>query len=116
MPYSIQVHHKYPEASSEAGISDVLSGSDWPTTDFETLNKDPYHVFKFIRGIISNMNIFIFVHTANFIFHKLKLDFWNFFQIKTEYFKALVASPQTEHHYAQYYLFQQLWFGIGKLY
>ena len=30
---------------------------------------------------------------------------------------ALVASPQTEHHYAaQYYLFQQLWFGIGKLY
>ena len=28
MPYSIQVHHKYPEASSEAGVSDVLSGSE----------------------------------------------------------------------------------------
>ena len=26
MPYSIQVHHKYPEASSEAVVSDVLSG------------------------------------------------------------------------------------------
>ena len=44
------------------------------------------------------------------------LIFKIFFQIKTEYFKALVASPQTEHHYAQYYLFHQLWFGIGKLY
>ena len=29
MPYSIQVHHKYPEASSETVVSDVLSGSDW---------------------------------------------------------------------------------------
>ena len=29
MPYSIQVHHKYPQASSEAGFSDVISGSDW---------------------------------------------------------------------------------------
>ena len=28
MPYSIQVHHKYPEASSEASVSDVLSGSE----------------------------------------------------------------------------------------
>ena len=28
MPYSIQVHHKYPEASLEAGVSDVLSGSE----------------------------------------------------------------------------------------
>ena len=28
MPYSIQVHHKYPEAFSEAGVSDVLSGSE----------------------------------------------------------------------------------------
>ena len=36
------------------------------------------------------------------------LIFKNVFQIKTEYLKALVASPQTEHYYAQYYLFQQL--------
>ena len=28
MPYSIQVHHKYPEAPSEASDSDVLSGSE----------------------------------------------------------------------------------------
>ena len=75
MPYSIQVHHKYPEASSEAGVSDVLSGSDWQFEAVhwpETLNKDTHHVFKFTRVIISNMNNSIFVHTANFIFHKLK--------------------------------------------
>ena len=78
MPYSIQVHHKYPEASSEAGVPYVLSGSDWQFEAIhwpETLNKDPHQVFNFIRGLISNMNIFIFVHTANSIFHKLKRQF-----------------------------------------
>ena len=38
--------------------------------------------------------------------------FWKFVQIRTEHFKALVASPQTEN---QFYLFHLLWIGIGKL-
>ena len=46
----IQVHHKYPEASSEAGVSDVLSGSDWQFEAVhwpETLRKGPHsNMFK----------------------------------------------------------------------
>ena len=101
MPYSIQVHHKYPQASSEAGFSDVISGSDWQYEAVhwpETLNKDPHHVFKFTRGIISNMDIFIFVHTANLIFHKLKHQFGVFSQSLKVSGRPQTAFPGLKAH------------------
>ena len=70
MPYSLQAHHKYPEASSEAGISDVLSGSErlfeadhW-IWDSE-LRKDSKLVFQFVKDRISSMNEDENVHIAN---------------------------------------------------
>ena len=83
MPYSIQVHQNHPVISLEAGASDMLSDCGWlAQADHwpETLSKDPNHVFKFPRGKISNINIFISIHTANFVLHKLKHQYWVFSQ------------------------------------
>ena len=49
-----------------------LVGCLRPTTDSETLSKDPHRVFKLTRGQFSDMNIFISVHTANFVLLELK--------------------------------------------
>ena len=97
MPYSIQVHQNHPEASLEAGASNVLlhcgwlveADQCWP----ETLSKDPKHVFKFPRGKNSKINIFISIHTANFVLYKLKYQFWVFS-------RSLKVSgrPQTAYH------------------
>ena len=84
MPYSIQVHQNHPKASLEAGASNVLldcvwlvEAHHWP----ETLSKDPNPVFyKFPRGKVSYINIFISIHTANFVIHKLKHQFRVFSQ------------------------------------
>ena len=43
-----------------------------PTTDDETLNKDPKWLFELTRGIFSNMDIFIAINTAIFGLYKLK--------------------------------------------
>ena len=51
-----------------------------PTSDPETLSKDPHHVYKFTRGKFSSMNIFIFIQTADFVLHKLKYPFRVFSQ------------------------------------
>ena len=51
-----------------------------PTSDPETLSKDPHHVFKFTRGKFSSMNIFIFIQTADVVLHKLKYPFRAFSQ------------------------------------
>ena len=83
MPYSIQVHQNHPVISLEAGASDMPSDCGWlAQADHwpETLSKDPNHVFKFPRGKFSNINIFISIHTANFVLHKLKHQFWIFSQ------------------------------------
>ena len=51
-----------------------------PTSDPETLSKDPHHVFKFTRGKFSSMHIFIFIQTTDFVLHKLEhiggTNFW----------------------------------------
>ena len=70
-PYSIQVHHIHPDAFSEAGTFNVLSVSG-RLLEAETLSKDPHRVFKLTGGQFSDMNIFISVHTANFVLHELK--------------------------------------------
>ena len=75
MPNSIQVHHKYPEASSEAGVSDVLSGSDWQFEAVhwpETLRKYPNLVFQFVKDKISSMNKDKNIHIANYSSCELK--------------------------------------------
>ena len=93
MPHSIQVHQNHPKASLEAGASDVLSDCGWlAQADHwpETLSKDPNHVFKFPRGKI---NIFISIHTANFVLHKLKHQFW----VSSQSFKVS-GRPQTAYH------------------
>ena len=72
---------RHPQKLPSLMCFQALIGSLRPTTDFETLNKDPDHVFKFKRGIISNMSIFIFAHTATFSFHKLKHQVGVFFRV-----------------------------------
>ena len=97
MPYSIQVHQNHPKASLEAGASNVLldcgwlvEANHWP----ETLSKDPNPVFyKFPRGKVTNINIFISIHTANFVLHKLKHQFWVFSQSL-----KVSGRPQTAYH------------------
>ena len=96
IPYSFQVHQNHPKASLEAGASYVLSGCDrlfeadhWP----ETLSKYPNHVFKFPLGKISNINISISIHTAYFVLHKMKHQFWVFSQSL-----KVSGRPQTAYH------------------
>ena len=79
IPYSIQVHHNYLKASLEVGTSNVLSGSgklleanQWPW-DAEQRPPPCFKVHKFTK--FNSMNIFICVHTANFVLHKLKHPF-----------------------------------------
>ena len=96
IPNSIQVHQNHSEASLEAGASNMLSGCDWlAQADHwtETLSKGPNHVFKFPRGKISNINIFISIHSANFVLHKLKHQFW----VSSQSLKVN-GRPQTAYH------------------
>ena len=75
MPYSIQVHQNHPEASLEAGASDVLSDCDRllkPTTDFETLRKEPKLLFQFVKDKISSMNGDKYVNITDFSPWELK--------------------------------------------
>ena len=51
-----------------------------PTTDDETLNKDPKWLFELTRGKFSNMDIFIAINTPIFGLYKLKHPFWVFAQ------------------------------------
>ena len=65
MPYSIQVHHNYHKASSEAGAFNMLSVHGMrSTTDSETLIKDPKLVFQFVKDKINSVNGDKYVHTA----------------------------------------------------
>ena len=76
--------------------SGVLSDSGWlAQADHwpETLSKDPNRVFKFPRGKISNINIFISIHSANFVLHKLKHQFW----VLSQSLKVS-GRPQTAYH------------------
>ena len=50
----------------------ALVGFLRPTTDDETLNKDPKWLFELTRGIFSNMDLFIAINTAIFGLYKLK--------------------------------------------
>ena len=96
MPYSIQVHQNHPVISLEAGASDMLSDCGWlAQADHwpETLSKDPNRVFKFPRGKISNINIFSSIHSANFVLHKLKHQFW----VLSQSLKVS-GRPQTAYH------------------
>ena len=47
-------------------------GSLRPTTEFETLRKDPKLVFQFVKDGISSMNKAANVHIANYSSYELK--------------------------------------------
>ena len=96
MPYSIQVYENHPEASLEAGASDVLSGCDRllrPTTDFETLRKDPKLVFQFVNDKISSVNGDKYVNITAFPPWELKHMVWVFSQSL-----KVSGRPQTAYH------------------
>ena len=68
----------------------LVEANHWP----ETLSKDPNPVFcRFPRGKVSNINIFISIHTANFVLYKLKHQFWVFCQSL-----KVIGRPQTAYH------------------
>ena len=59
----------------------ALVGCLRPTTDFETLSKDPKWVFEFVKAKYSGlMAMSMYVHTAKFPPCKLKQPFWVFAQ------------------------------------
>ena len=70
-------------ASLEADASNVLSGSGrllWPTTDSETLSKDPKCVFWFVRDKIGKIKENKCVHSADFAANKSKHTVGDFVQ------------------------------------
>ena len=94
MPYSIQVHQNHPEASLEAGASGVLSDSGWlAQADHwpEILSKGPNHVFLSSQGEkISNINIFISIHTTNLSFTNWNTNFGSLLRVS----KSVVGLKQ----------------------
>ena len=114
MPYSIQVHQNHPEASLEAGASNVLLDCGW-LVEANHWPETPNPVFcKFPRGKVSNINIFISIHTANFVLHKLKHQSWVFSQsLKVSSRPQIAYDSQKAHQRRQ--LLRVPWGNSGRL-
>ena len=76
MPYNIQFTTNTPKAFSEAGVSDVLSGSErlfeadhWIWDSEKTPN---WRLWKFVKDRISSMNEDKNAHIANYSSYELK--------------------------------------------